>query len=267
MSSARMSRASAKQSATSSLRHQRRELVRPLVEVHVGVQAARLLQLVLRLPGRLQHVERARRRGEEAERVEVAAPHAALLDDPGGRRGRQAQRPGRRAAPRRGAAGRPSPTRACRNSPGAAARRRCGQQVADPRRASRRAGRVPPSVSSVTPAGRGAVVAAQLLDGRAGQDDAGARMPAAQLRGPVRVVGEQEVLDRVLGAGAAARQVRRDPAVDALLVRRAGGHATSPRRDDGGERGSRRERPRTPPRLASCPARSGPCRSPPSRCP
>ena len=129
----RISRASSKQSATSSLGDQRRELVRPFVDVHVGVQAARLLQLGLRVPGGLEQVERSGRRGEETERVEVRAPHRRALDDLGRRRpapSRSGQALWRISS---GPAGRPSPTRAGRSSRTGRPGRRRDEQFADPR--------------------------------------------------------------------------------------------------------------------------------------
>ena len=73
MSSSRTSRASSKQSDRQPARQRRGELVRPLVEVHGGVQAARLLQVRLCLTCGGEGVARPGRRREEAERVEVRA--------------------------------------------------------------------------------------------------------------------------------------------------------------------------------------------------
>ena len=83
------------------------------------------------------------------------------------------------------------------------------------------------SVSTVAPSPRTDVVATEV--GRVGADelDAGPGMPAPQLRRPVRVVREEEVLDRMLHAEASPVEVGPDPAVHARLVR---GPAGAPRR-------------------------------------
>ena len=60
---------------------ERSQLVAPLVQVHVRVQAARLLPPALRLPGGAAFVAGYSRFGEEAEGVEVAAAQRHRLDD------------------------------------------------------------------------------------------------------------------------------------------------------------------------------------------
>ncbi len=59
------------------------------------------------------------------------------------------------------------------------------------------------------------------------EGDAVPGVPAAEGGGGLGVVGEQEVVDRVLLAATAAREVRLDPLVDAGCVR---GGACPPRR-------------------------------------
>ncbi len=56
----------------------------PSIDIHVRVQAARLFVRELALPGGLEQVQRPRGRGEEPERVEVAAPHPVLRQDGSG---------------------------------------------------------------------------------------------------------------------------------------------------------------------------------------
>ena len=60
-------------------RNQRRQLERPLVDVHAGVQAARLLHRHLALPSGAQRVPGRRRVGEEPVGVEVRAADAVPL--------------------------------------------------------------------------------------------------------------------------------------------------------------------------------------------
>jgi hypothetical protein len=60
--------------------HQRRQLVRVLIEVHIRVQAPRLVQLHLGLPGELEQVARAGGWGEEAVGVDVCAADRGSLD-------------------------------------------------------------------------------------------------------------------------------------------------------------------------------------------
>ena len=100
-----------------AVRHQlagrgRAQLVGPLVEVHPRVQAARLLQLGLGLPGRLQAVAADGGRREEPEGVEVGAADRVRLDDRVGARLAEAERD---RVPGAGRRGRPSPTRAGRS--------------------------------------------------------------------------------------------------------------------------------------------------------
>ena len=206
-------------------RHQRGELVRPLVEVHVGVQAARLLQRVLRSPG--SGVSRFSGRAGAVKnryaskwlhRTPRSSTTAAVAA--GDRRSGQAS--WRTSSGRLPVDHRPLVhAEAAEVRPARAAVRVSRSRIHG---SDSRAGAAYRRGVEGDPRGGGPVVAAQLLDGSAPVSSTpGARVPAAQLRGPVRVVGEEEVLDRMLGAGAAPRQVRRDPAVDALLVRRPAG--------------------------------------------
>ena len=71
----------------------RHQLVGPLVAVHPRVQAAGLLELGLALASRLQRVQRAGRRGEEPERVDVRTGDLVRLDDGVGTGPAQPQRP------------------------------------------------------------------------------------------------------------------------------------------------------------------------------
>ena len=112
---------------------QRRQLVRPLVEVHVRVQATGLFEVGLRGTRRLQHVERAGGRREEPERVEVAAAHAIGVDDGRGLRRRQAQRPFGVAQLVRGLAVDHRPLVHAEAAEVRRPRRRAGEHLADPR--------------------------------------------------------------------------------------------------------------------------------------
>ena len=74
--------------------NQRRQLVRPPVDIHIRVQARRLVMLVLGLPCRLKYVQRPRSRREEPESVKMAAPNSDLVHDRGGSLRVEAQRQG-----------------------------------------------------------------------------------------------------------------------------------------------------------------------------
>ena len=211
-------------------RHHRGEPEGVLVEIHPGVQARRLLERRPVVAPRLQHVERPRRLGEEPERVEVRAGDPVAPRRPRRSRTPRGAAARTRAARRRSRAGRPSPTRACPKQP------KCGGRAAvaassawidcEQRPLRRTWSRVTP-----TPAGPPSAYplsAAQLL--AAGERDAVARGASAAARpGAERVVGEEEVLDRVAHARAAARQVRRRP-----TARRAPRAASAPRLPLGG---------------------------------
>lgn len=69
-----------------------RQFEGPLIEVHVGMQAAALLELRHEPPFRLQPVQRPRLGRKEPESVEMRAAHRKGFDDPGQRLGRKAQR-------------------------------------------------------------------------------------------------------------------------------------------------------------------------------
>ena len=120
---------------------QRRQLVSPLVEIHVRVQTAGLFECGLGGTGRLQHVAG----GPAAVKNRNASKwlHRTRWRPRPRPRSRRLSRSGqRRGGPRPAAAGRPSPTRACRSSRTAVAATRCRQHVgihaiASPRRAGR----------------------------------------------------------------------------------------------------------------------------------
>ena len=196
---------------------ERRELVRPLVEVHracrqpgCSLPAGRRRAGCSVLSGRAVV-------GEEAERVEVGARDPVRLDDVVGA-GRP--EPQRTSACRTSSAeaGRPSPTRAgrsSRSSAGATAvatssRRRRLQQprlagdVIRRHAANRRPRRRTPCASAKSP------VAGQRSCRIPGASDAG--------RWAERVVGEEEVLDRVRVTAAAPLQVRARPRRRRVLV-------------------------------------------------
>ena len=161
----------------------------------------------LALAGRLEQVERPRRRGEEAEGVEVRAADLVRLHDRVGARGAQPQRPAgvpdlvlaqpvdhrplvqpeaaelarrSRGWPRAGRRRTALSRHGTRRSWSGRAARRRGRPPC--RTASRRAGDRPPRRAPRRP-----------------------RVPAAQLGRPLGVVGEEEVLDRVPAPVLAAR--------------------------------------------------------------
>ena len=198
-----------------------------LVEVHPGVQAARLLERRPVVAAGPQRVQRPRVVGEEPERVEVRAGHPVPLDHLVGAAGTQPQRP--RGVPDVGLV-EPVDHRPLVQAEAAELRRAGGggreQRV---QRGEQRA-----LSRDVLPRHRG--VAAGPLDvpleagvrrPAALEHDAVPGVPPAQRRGTLGVVGEQEVLDRVRHPGLAALEVRPHPRLDPCLV---GGAALPPRR-------------------------------------
>ena len=187
------------------------------------MQAARLLERDLVGAGGRDGVARARGGGEEPERVVVGAVHGQRLDDRVGAGGAQPQRHG--AVPRGVGAGRPSPTRAGRSSPAGAARdavatsrARTNRAVAGAGRGARRGRARPVAVGPADVAG----------DGRGTPRPSRSATPGpgchcSQLRGPVGVVGEQEVQHRVRLAAPAAFAVGAGPALARGAVRRGAG--------------------------------------------
>jgi hypothetical protein len=200
-------------------RREGREFERPLVEIHVGVQAAALLKLRRRRTLRLQAVERAGGGGEEAERVKMRAAHRLGLNDARQLVGREAQRPGVVPHLVRRLAVNHRPLVQAEAGELRRALRRQAQQVRDPRHAF-----------TTTRLERGDVQRHALRDlvvfrpaekiagGLALQHDVRARMPAAQPRRTETVVFEQEILDRVLLAAGGACLVGRGPGGHALFV-------------------------------------------------
>ena len=204
-----MSRASSKQSATRSERDHRGQPEGVLVEVHPGVQAPRLLVRRPVVASGPEHVERSCGLGEEPVGVEVRALHPLRLHDRVGAGRAQPQRPvvvpqlvGGLAVDHRPLV---QP-----EAPGVGRSRRGGaQQVGQPpqQRHLRR---------DVRGRHRTRLVAAQpVVLRRVGEPDAVPGVPAAQLGRALGVVGEQEVVDRVLHpvgpAGQVGAQVRVDP--------------------------------------------------------
>ena len=173
--------------------HERAELVRPLVEVHPGVQAPRLLELDLAFPRRAQGVPRRGRGREEAVGVEVGAADPVGLDDLVGAGRAESQRDGvpcgvvavhhrplvQAEAPELG--------RPVRGGP-----QETGDEV-DGRGPLAEQGRVVDADAVVL---RDVVPPAGALAG-ADEDDPRPRVPAAQPRRAGGVVGVEEVLDGV----------------------------------------------------------------------
>ena len=218
---------------------QRRQFVGPLVQVHVGVQAAGLFHGPLVLPARLQAVQRHGVRGVEAEGVEVRAADPVVLDHLVGPFGAEPQLEvfvpelelvlpvdhGPFVQPEAAELGRP--------------RRRPGQDdpgelqgvppVPHERLDVDRDGggaRRQPGGGEFAVVGRAVVLPARALcRGRTGEHDAGARVPAQQLARFLGVVSEEEVLDRVLLARRPAGEVGIRIAPDARLM---GGLARQP---------------------------------------
>ena len=229
MSSSRMSRASSKQSATRSELHHRRQPEGVLVEVHPGVQAARLLEGRPVVAAGGERVQRPGLGGEEPERVEVRAADPVRLDD-------------------RVGAVRPEPQRPV--VPGLVLapvdhRPLVQPEAAERRRARRGRGEQPVQRLEQRPLG-GDVLARVTAIARSSprpyplspayaaaspaSADAVPRVPAPQLRRPLGVVGEQEVVHRVLDRRPRRRQVRRARTRRPARRARPRARATSPRR-------------------------------------
>ena len=176
-----------------------------LVEVHPGVQAAGLLEVgpVVRAGG--ERVARPGVVGEEAEGVEVGAGDPVRLDHGVGAGAAEPQRL-RVAGLVVGESGRPSPTRAARSS-------RCAPAATRSRRAAGGSPRAAAAATRRTPRLTGAVGVPlePVVRRRVEQPDAEPGVPPQQLRRPLGVVGEQEVVDRVplAAAGAAPGAARR----------------------------------------------------------
>ena len=199
--------------------HGRAELGGPLVTVHRGVQAARLVEIHLGGPGRLQAVQPDRLGGEEAERVEVGAADRVLLDHLVGAGLTEAQR---QRMPVLGPAvdHRPLVQAEAAGEDRAGGGR--GEQSVDVADALAARLEVRLDVQchdtvGVRPVPLPAGVLGRSVGG-GGQAGADARVPAAQLGWPGAVVVVQEVLDRMLRAGRTARAVARGHGVGALGV-------------------------------------------------
>ena len=230
---------SSKQSITSSLGSSGRQFVGPLVQVHVGVQAARLFHGPLVLAARLQAVQRHGVRGVKAEGVEVRAADPVLLHHLIGPFGAEPQlevlvpefefvlpvhhRPF--VQPEAAELGRPH-RRPGQDDPGElqgvpAVPRECLDVDGDGRGARRQ-----PSGGEFAVVGPAVILpAGALCRGGTGEHDAGARVPALQLARFLRVVREEEVLDRVLLARRPPGEVGVGVAPDTRLM---GGLARQP---------------------------------------
>ena len=242
MSSSRMSHASSKQSATSSEGTSGREPEGVLVEVHPGVQAARLLERRPVVATRLQGVQRPRAVGEEPERVEVGAGDPVALHDLVG----AARRPAA-AASRAGSlrvVARCTIAHSCSPKqpsvgvrPAVAASSRWMDSIrgswdvevvaeTDSPRSDRRM-----PLESAHRLGLSAVGPLVGVLRCIGERDPPPRVPPAQGGGALGVVGEQEVVDRVLharraaGRGAAGPTRRPAPRAPRHAPARSGGRA------------------------------------------
>ncbi len=198
----------------------RRQAERVLVEVHARVEAARLLVVGTVVAAGGQQVEPARRLGEEPVGVEVGARDPVRLDHAVGAVGAEPQRPVGVAGlvlgqpvdhrplvhPEAAEVGRPG------RGGGEQRVQRLEQRALgdDVLRRDRHC--------SGGRARRDLVTPQTGVIGRVDQPHAVPRMPAPQLGRPVRVVGEQEVVHRVLGVALAAGQVRLDEGIDARRV-------------------------------------------------
>ncbi|OUE06971.1 ribosome-associated heat shock protein Hsp15 [Clavibacter michiganensis subsp. michiganensis] len=203
--------------------HERAELRGPLVDVHAGVQAAGLLEVRLGLAGGRERVPRHGLGREEAEGVDVGARQLVGLDDLVGRGGSEAERQALMPL----LAGpdlvdhRPLVQAEAGEAPGAR-----GGAAEDPLDEGR-GGSAGPEVRGRVdphPTGRAASVRdvpaprRALVVRRVREHDARARVPAAEERRLVRVVGEEEVVDLVGAAGEAARAEPRGEGVGAVGV-------------------------------------------------
>ena len=214
-----MSRANSERVKQQLTGHDRAELGHPLVDVHASVKATRLLHRWLVLARRRQPVEGLGGRREEAVGVEVAASNLVGLNDRIGRLVPDTQRQPRVPELIWGESvdHRPLVQPKAPELRGVLERRR--EQllnVIDGLRALREEG------GDIHDRGArrvGGVVAPRSTIHRIGERDPRPRMPLAQLRGLKRVVGEQEVLDRVLLPTMPALTVGGGEGVRALLVR------------------------------------------------
>lgn len=183
------------------------------------MEAPGLLELDLGVAVGLDDIERARLRGEEPERAVVRAPHLMRLDHRVGGPRAKTQRP----------SGMPERPRLLPVDHRPLMQTEAGQLgrsiPGGPQQGQHRLERLAPGDEErvdvdLDPARHRPVEApaGARHTGCFGQPDARTGMPAAQLPGPQRVVGPEEVLDRMRAAGAASPQVGLRRRIDARLV-------------------------------------------------
>ena len=203
------------------------------------MQAAGLLHGPLVLPAGLEAVQRNRVRGVEAERIEVGAADPALFHHLVGAFRAEPQpevfvpplelvlpvHHGPLVQPEAAELGRPGGGPGKNDSGELQRIPAVAQEGADVDSDGRGARRQPGGGEFAVVGCAVVLPAGPLCSGRAGEHDAGARVPAQQLAGLLGVVGEEEVLHRVLLPGGAPGKVRLGVAPDALLV---GGLAWQP---------------------------------------
>ena len=215
-----------------------------LVEVHPGVQAARLLERRPVVAARVEGVEGTRVVGEEPERVEVRAADPVLLHHGVGARAAEPQRPG--GVPHL-LLRQPVDHRPLVHPEAAELRCPSGGRDQQPvQRLDQQPLRHQVLVAHRRHAAPDDVPLESGVRRALRESHAVAGVPAPQRRRPLRVVAEQEVLDGVRDTLTPALQVRPDPRVHALLVRGAtglpGGHLERFHRHQGRQRPGRARR-------------------------